>query len=331
MGFKKAERRQAKLKIAITGPSGSGKTLSALRLAKGLGGRIAVIDTENKSASLYADNKEFPIDFDVMEISAPYTNEKFITAINDAVKEKYDIVIIDSLTHQWAGDGGLLSKKEQMDARGGNSFTNWAKMTPEHEKFKAALLQADIHTIGTMRSKTEYALGEKDGGKLSVKKLGAAPIQRDGMEYEFTTVFDIAMNHEAEASKDRTDLFRGKFFKITEKTGEEFRAWINAGSIDSKPVEIKKSLEDEQARISAELSSAESPLAPQWKFGKEERARIEKYIAEYHKKGWDKPTVKKYVADRYKAVIEELNKDDFESLLRTIELVTASEAFFELM
>jgi AAA domain len=226
MSFKKAERKAAKLKLAITGPSGSGKTLSALRLAKGLGGKIAVIDTENKSASLYSDRFEF----DVLEIDPPYTNQKYLDSINLAVKGKYDILIIDSLTHQWAGEGGLLNKKEQMDARGGNSFANWAKMTPEHEKFKSAILHADIHVIGTLRSKTEYTLSQNDKGKQVPQKLGMAPIQRDGIEYEFTTVFDVHMNHEAETSKDRSGLWIGQIFQITEETGVLFKRWLDAAA-----------------------------------------------------------------------------------------------------
>lgn len=223
--FKKAEREQLKLKMAITGPSGSGKTYSALRLAKGLGGKVAVIDTENGSASLYSDRFEF----DVLELSPPYTNEKYLAAIKEAETAKYDTVIIDSLTHQWAGEGGLLNKKEQLDARGGNSFANWAKMTPEHERFKSAILHANINVIGTMRSKTEYVLSENEKGKQVPKKMGLAPIQRDGMEYEFTTVLDISMNHEAQASKDRTGLFIGQMFQITEETGKKLQEWISQG------------------------------------------------------------------------------------------------------
>lgn len=224
--FKKAERKQAKLKLAITGPSGSGKTYSALRLATGLGGKIAVIDTENGSASLYSDR----FDFDVLTLDAPYENQKYLTAIADAVKAGYDILIIDSLSHQWAGEGGLLNKKEQLDARSGsNSYANWAKMTPEHEKLKSAILHSDIHVIGTMRSKQDYVLETNDKGKQAPKKVGLAPVQRDGMEYEFTTCFDVAMNHEAVASKDRTSLFVDKIFQITEETGKTLKTWLLQG------------------------------------------------------------------------------------------------------
>lgn len=229
--FKKAERKRVKLKLAITGPSGSGKTYSALRLATGIGGKIAVIDTENGSASLYSDR----FNFDVLELSAPYSVEKYSQAIRNAVEAGYDIVIIDSISHQWRGEGGILNKKEQLDSRGGNSFTNWAKLTPEQEKFVAELLHSNIHLIATIRSKQEYAMSQDEKGKARVQKMGLAPIQREGMEYEFTTVFDVGMNHEAETSKDRTGLFADKIFKITEETGKEIKAWVDSG-VEAKPV-----------------------------------------------------------------------------------------------
>lgn len=225
-GFKKAERKKVRLKIAISGPSGSGKTLSALLLAKGLGGRIAVIDTENGSASLYAGNEKLP-EYDTLELAPPFETNKYIDAIKTAEKEKYDVLIIDSASHQWSGEGGLLNKKEALDARGGNSYTNWAKLTPEHERFKSAILHSDLHVIMTVRSKQEYALVDDGKGKNKVQKLGMAPIQRDGMEYEFTTFFDLDMSHQAEASKDRTGMFDGKLFKINEGTGEVFKSWLD--------------------------------------------------------------------------------------------------------
>ncbi len=196
MTFKKAERTQATLKIALTGPSGSGKTFSGLILAAALGKKIAVVDTENKSASLYADMDKGPlagIVFDVLDLEPPYTIVKYAEAIEAAEKAGYDVLLIDSISHAWAGEGGLLDKKAALDQRGGNSYTNWATITPEQERFKARILQAGIHVICTMRSKQDYVLEQNDKGKSVPKKVGLAPIQRDGMEYEFTTVFDIAM------------------------------------------------------------------------------------------------------------------------------------------
>lgn len=224
--FKKAEKKKAKLRLGITGPSGSGKTYSALRLATGLGGKIAFIDSEKGSASLYADK----FDFDVLELEPPYAPERYIECLYEAIKAGYEIVIMDSISHAWAGQGGLLNRKEQLDARGGNSFANWAKMTPIQEKFIAELINCPAHLIVTMRSKQEYIIEQNDKGKQAPRKVGLAPIQRDGFEYELTTVFDVAINHEAEASKDRTGLFVDKIFKITENTGEILKNWLENGS-----------------------------------------------------------------------------------------------------
>lgn len=227
--FKRAERKRVKLKIAITGPSGAGKTFSALELASGLGQKIALIDTENDSASLYSDRFEF----DSLVIDPPYTIPKYMEAIKAAEQAGYDALVIDSISHAWAGDGGLLSKKEAMDARGGNNFANWGTITKEQEAFKAMLLNANVHMVCTMRSKQEYAqVGE--GGKLKVQKLGLAPIQRDGMEYEFTTVFDVAMDHKAAVSKDRTGLFEGRIETITKKVGEELMTWLSGATAEAR-------------------------------------------------------------------------------------------------
>lgn len=223
--FKKAERKQVKIKLALTGPSGSGKTYSALLLASGLSQKIAVIDTENNSASLYSDL----VTFDVMTLQPPYSISKYLAAINDAVLSGYDVLVIDSISHAWAGDGGLLAKKESLDARGGNSFSNWSSISKEHEAFRSALLSCNIHLIVTMRSKQDYVLEINDKGKQQPRKVGLAPIQRDGIEYEFTTVFDIAMNHETTTSKDRTGLFDGLIFKITSDTGIKILEWISQG------------------------------------------------------------------------------------------------------
>lgn len=228
--FQRAERRRVKLKIAITGPSGSGKTYSALALATGLGQKIALVDTENDSASLYSDR----FTFDTLVIDPPYTIQKYVEAIKAAQDEKYDVVVVDSISHAWAGDGGLLAKKEALDARGGNSYTNWGGITKEHEAFKAILLNADLHLICTMRSKQDYVLENNEKGKSAPKKVGLAPIQRDGMEYEFTTVFDVAMDHNASASKDRSGLFDGQFFKIGKETGERFAAWLGGATAEPR-------------------------------------------------------------------------------------------------
>lgn len=223
-GFKKATRKAVKLKLAITGPSGSGKTYGALRLAAGLadGQRVAFIDTENQSASLYSDR----FDFDVMDIAAPFDNEKFIAAMNDAVAGGYGVVVCDSFSLCWEG---ILAYKSKLDARGGNSYTNWADAGLKFKSVLDAFLNSPVHVICCMRSKMDH-VQEKDGqGKTAIKKVGMAPIMRDGIEYDFTTVFDVAIDHNAASSKDRTGLFPG-IAQITEDHGKRLLEWVNTGA-----------------------------------------------------------------------------------------------------
>lgn len=223
--FTRAVKRQAKLKLAIAGPSGSGKTMSALRMAQAIGKKIALIDTENGSASLYADRFQF----DVAILEPPFTTDKYIAAIEAAERSGYDVIIIDSASHAWAGEGGTLDKKAALDARGGNNYTNWRGPKADYTKLKNAFLHSSAHIICTIRSKQAYAIVD-DSGKSKVQKLGLDPIAEPGIEYEFTVVFDVAADHKAQASKDRTSLFADKVFQITEKTGEELVTWLNSGA-----------------------------------------------------------------------------------------------------
>lgn len=226
--IRKAERRKAKLRLGIAAPSGSGKTYSALLLALGIGGKVGLIDTEHGSGDLYAHLGEY----DIIGIEAPYTTAKYIAAIAEFEKAGYTTIIIDSLSHAWAGDGGLLDKQGKIaDAsKTGNSYTAWRQVTPEHNKLVDTMLQSPCHIIATMRAKQEYVQEKNDHGKTVVRKVGLAPVQRDGMEYEFTVMLDIDMQHNASASKDRTGLFDGQYFKIERKTGERLLEWLEQGS-----------------------------------------------------------------------------------------------------
>ncbi|MCX6872104.1 MAG: ATP-binding protein [Verrucomicrobia bacterium] len=223
--FRKATREKVFLKLAITGPSGSGKTYSALRLARGLvgpSGKIAPIDTENRSASLYADR----FDFDSLEIAPPFDNEKFVDGVSAAVEAKYGAIVIDSASHFWEG---ILDYKDKLDQRGGNSYTNWKIAGEKFGGVIKAVLQSPTHVICCMRSKMDYVQEKDDRGKTQIKKVGLAPIMRDGIEYEFTTVFDVALNHQAAVSKDRSGLFVDKIFQIAEETGAQLEAWRLSG------------------------------------------------------------------------------------------------------
>ena len=225
--FQQAQKHTTHIKLAITGPSGSGKTFSALRLANGLtnNGKIAFIDTENQSASLYADN----FDFDVSNVEAPYTIDKLVQPVKYALNNDYDVLIVDSASHFW---NGILEYKDKLDKRGGNSFANWNEANKHYDLFLRAILFSKIHVIVCLRSKMEYILQENAKGKHVPKKVGMAPIMRDGIEYEFTTIFDLDIAHKAQVSKDRTQLYSDKIFQITEQTGVQLKDWLLQRSPD---------------------------------------------------------------------------------------------------
>ena len=226
MEFRKAERRKAKLRLGITGPAGSGKTYGALLVAFGLGGKIAMIDTENGSGDLYSALG----DYDVCSLSAPYTVQKYIEAIKTAENAGYDVIIIDSLSHAWAGEGGLLDMQGKIaDSGRKNSFAAWREVTPYHNKLIDTMLASKCHIIATMRSKTDYVQVENERGRTEIRKVGLAPVQRDGMEYEFGVVFDLGINHVVNVSKDRTSLFDGQTFKLSEDTGHMLKKWLDSG------------------------------------------------------------------------------------------------------
>lgn len=234
--FQKAERKKAKLRLAIEGPSGSGKTYSALLVARGVvgkKGKIAVIDTERGSADLYCDLTPF----DSTQFTPPFSPEKYIAAIKEAEKQGYDAIVIDSLSHAWNAEGGILSlhDKAVKASRSGNSFMAWKDVTPVHNRLVDAILGANIHVIVTMRTKTEYSQEKDEKGKTQIKKVGTAPIQREGIEYEFTLVLDVNQDHIASASKDRTTMFDGQHFIPTIETGECLARWLNEGKDEPAP------------------------------------------------------------------------------------------------
>lgn len=228
--LKKATRKQVKLRLNISAPSGAGKTYSALRMAKGLCNdwtKVAVIDTENGSASLYSDLG----DFNVIDLTPPFTPEKYIEAINACVVGGMEVVIIDSSTHEWA----CLIEENELLAQSkfrGNTWSAWSVTTPRHDKFINAVLHCPLHVITCTRSKMETVMGDDK----KVKKVGMKDVQREGWEYELTISLNIDRDtHLAIPSKDRTNLFEGKNpFLITEETGKLISEWCNSGESELK-------------------------------------------------------------------------------------------------
>lgn len=223
MQLRQSERKRAKIKMALQGSAGSGKTYSSLLLAQGLTNgdlsKVAIIDTENGSADLYAHLGNY----NVLSLQPPFTPEAYIKAIEICEQANMEVIIIDSISHCW---DELLDFHSKLV---GNSFTNWAKVTPRQKSFVDKILQSSAHIIATMRTKQDYVLNQKDG-KYVPEKVGLKAVQRDGVDYEFTLVFDIDIKHYVVSSKDRTSLFMGKpEFIINESTGRKILEWCNKG------------------------------------------------------------------------------------------------------
>lgn len=270
-GFKKASRAGTALKIALMGVPGSGKTEGALRLATGLvsrsGKRIAMIDTERGSGSLYCDR----FDYDVLDIAPPFEPKKFTQAIDDAGKAGYGVLIIDSLSHAWAGEGGMLDLHGKAEKAVRNGFAAWREVTPQHNKLVDGILQSPCHVICTMRSKIAYEI-VKEGGRTAVQKIGLAPIQREGLEYEFTLVFDMSVDgHVATATKDRTHIFDGTHVVLTSGDGVKLLDWLETGSPSvlpqpAKPAATAADDDEELGKWASEIAACqtESDLAKLW-------------------------------------------------------------------
>lgn len=260
--FTPAVKAKLKARLAIDGPTGSGKTWTALQAARilaGPDGRIGLIDTEQGSAAYYAPTPgveihrvnfyDQPYEFDHMIWSEKYDPVKLGSIIRQAAP-LFDVLVVDSLTHFWTGEGGTLDIVDNTAARGdGNRFTAWNVGTPAQRGMVDSILNAPCHVIVTMRSKMDYVMGEKtdrDGRvRKSVDKVGMAPEQRAGIEYEFTVVADMDLEHKAIVGKSRCDRIadavapRGESFKLW----ETFRDWLDSGVTllsDSQLAEIKR-------------------------------------------------------------------------------------------
>lgn len=257
---KKAKREKIFAKIALMAPSGGGKTYGALRLATGMAAeikketgkdaRILFGNTEQKRGYYYAN--EF--DYDIVDIEAPHNPEKYVEFIQFAVDEGYDIVIIDSSSHEWEGKGGCLELQQQA----GGTYQSWNKVTPRHNKFINAIADSPIHVIATMRGKDQYEMTKDDKGKTSVQKLGVGARQRDGFEYEFSVTFLIDQKtNTAEVQKDNTHIFEHEGPTIlTEAHGEKIIKWANSGEAEYTPVNrnaAEETTDDELKSIHDEI------------------------------------------------------------------------------
>lgn len=220
---RKAVRKNLPLKIALTGFSGAGKTYSALQLARGLAGstgKIVLLDTENRRSEYYGELTEF----DICPLDAPFSPQRYVDAVKQLEKD-YQVIIIDSASHEWDGEGGCLEM-----SKGNGGIANWKVITPLHKKFTDALLNSPAHVIATIRMKKDVAPQADENGKIKKITVGTKLTQRDTFEYEFALVLDIDQDHKATASKDNTHLFSDPVPQlITVETGEKLRKWNETG------------------------------------------------------------------------------------------------------
>lgn len=232
--IKKATKTQSRGRIALVGPAGSGKTYTGLAWARAIAGdsgRILCVDTERGSASKYSGEPGIG-DFDVIELDT-HEPDTYVQALKLGAAEGYDVIVVDSLSHAWSGRGGALEQVDRAAARSrsGNSFGAWREVTPMHNALVDALLTSPAHVIVTMRAKTEYVLEADARGKQTPRKVGMAPVQRDGMEYEFDLVVDLDWEHCATVSKSRCSAVSGAVWR---KPGVDaiapFVAWLTDGA-----------------------------------------------------------------------------------------------------
>ncbi len=250
MALRKATRQKAKVRIGLSAPSGSGKTYSAILLAKGIASsndKIALIDTENGSGDLYSHLGEY----NVLTLQAPFSPENYIKAIKECEDAGMEVIIIDSVTHEWEGKGGCLEINESLAKAKfkGNTWSAWSETTPRHQKFIEAITTSKCHIITTVRNKVETMMTED----RKVKKVGTKEVQREGFEYELTVNFNLDQEtHLVNVGKDRTELFVNRDpFIITEETGKEIKAWAETGT---EVINTPKKVEDTPKVISADIT-----------------------------------------------------------------------------
>lgn len=248
--FEKAIKQEAKLRLAIAGPAGSGKTYTGLLFAQGLanGGKVAVVDTEHGSASKYADL----FSFDVMEMKPPFHPDRFVEFIHAAEKMEYKVILLDSLSHEWSGTGGILDVIDNIAARSNskNTFAAWKEGTPLQNKLIDSIIACGIHVIATMRTKQDYVIEQDERGKMTPKKIGLAPVQRDGFEYEFDLVINMDIDNQAVVTKSRCPaLTRGVFKNPGQEVVTILNEWLHGEVVERIAPQPREEVKSSSDRI----------------------------------------------------------------------------------
>ena len=234
MQFNKATKKKAKLRAGLYSVSGGGKTMTALLIAKGIGGKVAFIDTEHGSASKYSDL----FDFDVCEMDS-FNPKELIKGLEN-IPSEYDTVIVDSMSAFWQGKDGILQQVENAGKRnqGGNSFRAWADVSPTLNRINDLVMGAPFHIITTMRAKTEYVVEQNEKGKAAPRKVGLAPVYKEGWEYNLDFVARLDTDNTLIVEKTRIPEFAGLVInKPDEEIGKRLAAWLGQGEAMPTPIE----------------------------------------------------------------------------------------------
>lgn len=269
--IEKAVRRGNKARVALAAPAGGGKTYTALTLAAELadGGDVLVIDTERGSASLYADQ----FDFQTIKWEPPYDPRELAKLIGE-LGDQFAVVVVDSLSHFWMGEGGTLDIVDAAGARArGNSYAGWKEGTPAQAEMVDAMLNSPAHVIVTMRSKTEYVLEQRNGKNVPTK-VGMAPVQRDGIEYEFTVTCDLDIEHRLMVGKTRCSVLAGKVYKPghSGEMGKVLREWLDGAEDDAPPQPVTQlrptAIAEDREKLAARIAGFDERdrefIAQQW-------------------------------------------------------------------
>lgn len=271
MAFTKAVRSKTKLRMALDGPSGSGKTFTGLRFAFALApnARVAVICSENGSAQKYQGEAPdgIPWDFDI-DVLKNYAPTSYTAAIKAAAASGYDVLLIDSLSHEWAGSGGALQLKDKV--KGNNEWAKWKDITPIHDEMIEAILTSPIHVIATMRSKTAHIQETDEKGKTVIKKVGMEAVQRPGMEYEFDIYASLDLSHMLRVTKSRCRTVDGVVC-VAPDAGfmKPVLDWLNSGVPSVAPQSVKLQIVE---RMNNAADAKE--LAEAFQFAQKFRAEI---------------------------------------------------------
>lgn len=322
----KGKRQKLKAVIGIAAASGAGKTLSAIFLAQGMmkqaypdatdeqiWDKIGVLDTEHKRSLYYAQTERLGLqigEFWHVPVDAPYSVERYVEGIDRLKSAGCEIVIVDSASHAWNKEGGLLQVHDEITkaSTSKNSYDAWRTVNPIEAKLSDAFFDNDIHIIVTMRSKQEYSMDKDELGKTKITKLGSKPVQRDDMEYEFMTMFNMDQQHMVTVSKDNTGLFDGKAFVITPAHGAILYDWLEIG-IDVRAEQkaaAKKAADERQVKIST-IAEAEAKYPEVVVMISEFKTLMKADVNRFPDKGLDRAL--ELIAHKIKEINAELEKD----------------------